>query len=108
MADDESLDAAEPESDVEMRDAGDAGSTASAPGEKRRRKKRAEDYDRNDEFIDDTELAWEHQALMAKDGFFVYSGPLITEGDKPTVERYVLVTTSSHPSQSSTIPISFI
>jgi len=33
-------------------------------------KKRQEDYDRTDDFIDDTELAWEQQALVAKDGFF--------------------------------------
>ncbi|KAF1817660.1 hypothetical protein P152DRAFT_470058 [Eremomyces bilateralis CBS 781.70] len=52
----------------------------------RRRKRKTEDYDRNDDFIDDTEMAWQEQALMAKDGFFVYSGPLVVEGDKQ-VER---------------------
>ena len=55
---------------------------------KKPRKRKQEDYDKEDDFIDDTELAWEQQALMAKDGFFVYSGPLITE-EKPAVERYV-------------------
>ena len=55
---------------------------------KKRRKKRQEEYDKDDDFIDDTELAWEQQALMAKDGFFVYSGPLVNE-EKPAVERYV-------------------
>ena len=42
-----------------------------------------------DDFIDDTELAWEEQAAVAKDGFFVYSGPLVVEGEKPNIERYV-------------------
>ncbi|KAF1988294.1 hypothetical protein K402DRAFT_411658 [Aulographum hederae CBS 113979] len=63
---------------------------SSATGDKplkKARKARGEEYDRNDDFIDDTELAWEEQALMAKDGFFVYSGPLITEGERPPVER---------------------
>ena len=57
-------------------------------GAKKKRKRKQEDYDKEDDFIDDTELAWEQQALMAKDGFFVYSGPLVTE-EKPAVERYV-------------------
>jgi hypothetical protein len=60
---------------------------------KKKRKKRTEDYDRNDDFIDDAELLLEEQALMTKDGFFVYSGPLIQEGERPAVERYVLALT---------------
>ena len=46
-------------------------------------------YDKEDDFIDDTELIWEEQAATSKDGFFVYSGPLIPPGEEPTVERYV-------------------
>lgn len=42
----------------------------------RRRKRKQEEYDRNDDFVDDTEMAWDEQARMAQDGFFVYSGPL--------------------------------
>ena len=42
---------------------------------------------REDDFIDDTELAWEQQALMAKDGFFVFMGPLVPPQEKPAVER---------------------
>lgn len=47
----------------------------------RKRRKKAEEYDFDDEFIDDTELAWQQQAAVAQDGFFVYSGPLIPEGE---------------------------
>lgn len=83
-ADDMSVDLSEPESNVEM---GGMDEDLTQEGKKRQRKKKTEDYDKDDDFIDDTELAWEQSALMAKDGFFVYSGPLITEGEKPTVER---------------------
>jgi HPC2 and ubinuclein domain len=72
-------------SDAVMRDA-----PSKSEPEVKKRKRRAEDYDRNDDFIDDTEMRFEEQALMAKDGFFVYSGPLIQEGEKPAVERYVI------------------
>jgi hypothetical protein len=89
-ADDMSLDLSEAESNAEMGGIDDENSTAGGlPDGRKRRRRKAEDYDRNDEFIDDTEMAWEEQALMAKDGFFVYSGPLVTETEKPTIERYV-------------------
>ncbi|KAF2758152.1 HPC2-domain-containing protein [Pseudovirgaria hyperparasitica] len=86
--DDMSLDLSEPDSNVEMGgvDGGDA-SGINEEGKPRKRRKKVEDYDKEDDFIDDTELAWERQALMAKDGFFVYSGPLLTEGAKPTIEK---------------------
>jgi hypothetical protein len=87
-ADDMSIDGSEPESnndtDVVMKEA-----DAPAPG--KRRKRKAEDYDRHDEFIDDAELLLEEQALMAKDGFFVYSGPLLEEGERPAIERYFII-----------------
>jgi hypothetical protein len=89
-ADEMSLDLSEPESGNEGDANGDASSNAQAgDGTKKRRKRKAEDYDRGDEFIDDTELAWEESALMAKDGFFVYSGPLMAENEKPTIDQYV-------------------
>lgn len=44
-------------------------------------------YDKDDPFVDDAELAWEEQAAASKDGFFVYSGPLVPEGEKPNIER---------------------
>lgn len=59
---------------------------AAADGKKKRRKK-MEDYDRDDPFVDDSELAWQEHAAASKDGFFVYSGPLVPEGDKVQVER---------------------
>lgn len=85
--DDMSVDLSENESNVEMGGMDDE--TSALENGKKRRKRKQEDYDKEDDFIDDTELAWEQQALMAKDGFFVYSGPLVTE-EKPAVERYVV------------------
>lgn len=60
-------------------------------GVKRRKKRTMKEdmYDKEDDFIDDTELAFEEQAAATKDGFFVYSGPLIPEGEKANIERYV-------------------
>jgi hypothetical protein len=91
--DDMSLDLSEPESNVEMGGM-DEDSAAAGSGVKKRRKRKQEDYDKEDDFIDDTELAWEQQALMAKDGFFVYSGALIAENERPAVERFVLLSHS--------------
>lgn len=87
-ADDMSVDLSENESNNDVTGMDDDGSGA-GNGLKKRRKRKTEDYDKEDDFIDDTELAWEQQALMVKDGFFVYSGPLVTE-EKVAVERYVL------------------
>lgn len=92
--DDMSVDLSENESNVEMGGMDDE-TSARENGGKKRRKRKQEDYDKEDDFIDDTELAWEQQALMAKDGFFVYSGPLVTE-EKPAVERYVLTSLLQH------------
>ena len=55
---------------------------------KLKRKMKEDNYDKEDPFVDDSELAWEEQAAASKDGFFVYSGPLVPEGEKPQVERY--------------------
>lgn len=57
-----------------------------AAGVPRQRRQKIEEYDKEDEFIDDTELAWQEQAAVAKDGFFVYSGLLVPEGTKAEVE----------------------
>lgn len=67
-------------------DAHDGKETKKAAPRKRRMKE--DEYDKGDPFVDDTELAWEEQAAASKDGFFVYSGPLVPEGEKLTVERY--------------------
>ncbi|KAL8941657.1 MAG: hypothetical protein Q9216_002120 [Gyalolechia sp. 2 TL-2023] len=58
-------------------------------GVKRRKKRTMKEdmYDKADPFVDDSELAFEEQAAATKDGFFVYSGPLVPEGEKANVER---------------------
>jgi hypothetical protein len=61
--------------------------TDASEGKKKRRKKKMEEYDRDDPFVDDSELAWQEHAAASKDGFFVYSGPLVPEGEKVQVER---------------------
>lgn len=80
------------DSNVEMGGMDDDKSAVGENGDKpkrRTRTKKAEEYDKEDDFIDDTELAWQEQAAVAKDGFFVYSGPLIPEGEKASVETCV-------------------
>jgi hypothetical protein len=67
------------------------GADEKGDGKKKRRRKKMEDYDRDDPFVDDSEMVWQEQAAASKDGFFVYSGPLIAEGEKIQVERYVSV-----------------
>ncbi|KAJ9666020.1 HIR complex subunit [Coniosporium apollinis] len=83
--DDMSLDLSEADSNADMGGVEDEASAGDAQP-KRRRRRKLEDYDKEDDFIDDTEQAWEQNAMMAKDGFFVYSGPLATE-EKPAAER---------------------
>ena len=82
-ADEMNLDVSEGESDVEMGGQGDGSNSEGA----RRKRKTNEKYDLDDEFIDDSEMIWQDQALASRDGYFVWSGPLIQEGDKPTIER---------------------
>ncbi|CZS92596.1 hypothetical protein WAI453_006664 [Rhynchosporium graminicola] len=64
------------------------GRTGTDGGKKvpRKRKMKEDEYDKDDGFVDDTELLWEEHAATANDGFFVYSGPLVPEGEKPTLE----------------------
>ena len=68
-------------------EAGNSGTDGAGP--KKRRRRKLEEYDQDDPFVDDSELLWEAQAAASKDGFFVYCGPLVPEGEKPAVERYV-------------------
>lgn len=88
-ADEMSLDQSSAEdSDVEMAGAhGEESGTATDAKKKRAAGKRGDKYNLEDDFIDDTELAWTEQALASKDGYFVWSGPLVQEGDTPSVER---------------------
>ncbi|CAI7667483.1 unnamed protein product [Penicillium manginii] len=75
--------------DITMGGAGTGtnGAPSEASDGKKRRRKKVEEYDRDDPFVDDSEMAWQEQAAASKDGFFVYSGPLVPEGDKVQVER---------------------
>ncbi|CZR57452.1 related to HPC2 Cell cycle regulatory protein [Phialocephala subalpina] len=75
-------------SNVEMGGMSD-GRTGTDGGAKkvpRKRKMKEDEYDKDDGFVDDSELLWEEQAAAANDGFFVYSGPLVPEGEKPALE----------------------
>lgn len=67
-----------------------SGADAAAPEKPKRKKRnwREDEYDRGDDFVDDSELLWEEQAAAVQDGFFVYSGPLVQEPPKAP-ERYV-------------------
>lgn len=90
--DDMSLDSEGEASNVEMGGMSD-GRTGTDGGVKkipRKRRMKEDQYDKDDGFVDDSELLWEEQAAAAQDGFFVYSGPLIPEGEKPALDpRYV-------------------
>jgi hypothetical protein len=63
--------------------------TDAEPKKRKKRTRKAEEYDLDDDFVDDSEQVWEAQAATSKEGFFVYCGPLVAEGEKPTIERYV-------------------
>jgi len=90
--DEMSLDSEAEGSNVEMGGMSD-GRTGTDGGAKkvpRKRKMKEDEYDKDDGFVDDSELLWEEQAAAANDGFFVYSGPLVPEGEKPALDaRYV-------------------
>lgn len=75
-------------SNVEMGGMSDAKNDANGTVKKvpKKRKMKEDEYDKHDGFVDDTELLWEEQAAAANDGFFVYSGPLVPEGEKPALD----------------------
>lgn len=79
--------------DVAMAGAGTATTNGATPADgadgKKKRRKKIEEYDRDDPFVDDSEMAWQEHAAASKDGYFVYSGPLVPEGEKVQVERLV-------------------
>lgn len=86
--DEMSLDSEGEGSNVEMGGMSD-GRTGTDGGAKkvpRKRKMKEDEYDKDDGFVDDSELLWEEQAAATNDGFFVYSGPLVPEGEKPTLD----------------------
>jgi hypothetical protein len=90
--DEMSLDSEGEGSNVEMGGMSD-GRTGTDGGVKkvpRKRRMKEDEYDKDDGFVDDSELLWEEQAAAANDGFFVYSGPLVPEGEKPALDlRYI-------------------
>ncbi|KAE8449975.1 hypothetical protein EG329_007114 [Mollisiaceae sp. DMI_Dod_QoI] len=65
---------------------GRTGTDGGAKKKPQKRKMKEDEYDKDDGFVDDSELLWEEQAAAANDGFFVYSGPLVPEGEKPALE----------------------
>lgn len=87
--DEMAVDESDDSSDVDMKAPGEESAAGDSKDGvvKKRRKRRGEEYDKNDDFIDDAEMMWEEQALAVKEGFFVWSGALIPEGDKPAVEK---------------------
>ncbi|RQM07562.1 hypothetical protein DH86_00002030 [Scytalidium sp. 3C] len=87
--DEMSLDSDVEGSNVEMGGMSDArtGTEAGTKKVPRKRKMKEDEYDKDDDFVDDSELLWEEQAVAANDGFFVYSGPLVPEGAKPELDR---------------------
>lgn len=86
--DEMSLDSEGEGSNVEMGGMSD-GRTGTDGGAKkvvRKRRMKEDEYDKDDGFVDDSELLWEEQAAAAIDGFFVYSGPLVPEAEKPAAD----------------------
>lgn len=61
---------------------GTSGPDAQAKPKKKRNFKE-DQYDVDDDFVDDSEMLWEAQAAASRDGFFVYSGPLVPEVERP-------------------------
>lgn len=58
---------------------------------KKKRKFKEDDYDVDDDFVDDSEMLWEAQAAASRDGFFVYSGPLVPEVEEPPAGYVFLI-----------------
>ncbi|KAK2757905.1 hypothetical protein FQN54_004311 [Arachnomyces sp. PD_36] len=92
--DDLSVDVSDMDGDIAMTGMGGGdkddteGLGLTADGKRQRvRRKKIEGYDREDPFIDDSEMAWQEHAAASKDGFFVYSGPLVPEGEKVSIEK---------------------
>ena len=76
------------DSDVEIGGLnGEESGTATDAKKKKTRMGPKDKYDLDDDFVDDTELAWTEQALASKDGYFVWNGPLIQEDEIPNIER---------------------
>lgn len=68
-----------------------ASGTDNQPKPKKKRNFKEDQYDVEDDFVDDSELLWEAQAAASRDGFFVYSGPLVPEVEKPAAGYVAIV-----------------
>lgn len=77
-----------------MRSGGEGSEATLVKKVTKKRTTKEDRYDKDDPFVDDTELAWEEQAAASKDGFFVYSGPLVPEGEQANIERYFALQSS--------------
>jgi HPC2 and ubinuclein domain len=88
-SDSEAEDDEERTSEKEMTDSvvGDAAKKV-VKKKRRRRQNVADRYDVEDPFIDDSEALMEQVAAASKDGFFVYSGLLIAEGERAKIDKY--------------------
>ncbi|KAL8632022.1 hypothetical protein Q9189_002287 [Teloschistes chrysophthalmus] len=88
-ADEMSVDHSDGEADADNSNVEMGGVEAEGSEVKTRRKRTMKEdmYDKDDPFVDDSEMAFEEQAAATKDGFFVYSGLLVPEGEKAVVER---------------------
>ncbi|KAF3067385.1 Histone promoter control protein 2 [Daldinia childiae] len=86
--DEMSVDESENEdSNVEMGGTSGPDKAADDKPAKKKRHFKEDEYDKDDDFVDDSEMLWEEQAAASRDGFFVYSGPLIPEVEKPESGR---------------------
>jgi hypothetical protein len=82
----ESGDEMSDDSDKEASNVEMGGMTSGQEAEKPKKKKRnfkEDEYDKDDDFVDDSEMLWEEKAAASSEGFFVYSGPLVAEPEKP-------------------------
>ncbi|KAI1813675.1 hypothetical protein GGS20DRAFT_577419 [Poronia punctata] len=75
------------DSNIEMGGMSGPDKTGEGKPAKKKRHFKEDEYDRDDDFVDDSELLWEEQAAASRDGFFVYSGPLVREVEKPEAGR---------------------
>ncbi|KAI9778373.1 MAG: hypothetical protein M1816_004131 [Peltula sp. TS41687] len=85
--DDDMADDTDSDSNVEMGETGEAGDGGEKKEPAKKRLTKEDEYDKNDPFVDDSEMVWLEQAASSKDGFFVYQGPLIPAGEEPNIER---------------------
>jgi HPC2 and ubinuclein domain len=75
------------ESEAEDSDEDTEAETDRKTPKKRKRAQVVDRYDVEDPFIDDSEALMEQVAAASKDGFFVYSGPLIAEGERAKIDK---------------------